>query len=215
MSESRLPPHPAQRVNRGKPLTFTFEGRLIQAYEGETVAAALYAAGVRIFSRSFKYHRPRGLLCVAGRCPNCLMEVDGIPNVRTCMEPARQGMRVRGQHAWPSLEHDLFACFDKLDRVLPVGFYYKTFIHPTWLWPTYEKVLRHLAGLGRLDITREPDGHGERIHLHADVAIVGGGPAGIAAALEAARVGVEALLIDDEPTLGGHLQWQLLPSDGK
>ena len=126
MSDGRLPPHPAQRVNRGKPITFSFEGRSIQAYEGETVAAALYAAGVRTFSRSFKYHRPRGLLCVAGRCPNCLMEVDGTPNVRTCIEPMRQGMRVRGQHAWPSLERDFFACFDKLDRVLPVGFYYKT-----------------------------------------------------------------------------------------
>ncbi|MGH7361762.1 MAG: (2Fe-2S)-binding protein, partial [Candidatus Methylomirabilales bacterium] len=142
MSDGRLPAHPSHRVNRGKPITFTFEGRPIQAYEGETVAVALYAAGVRTFSRSFKYHRPRGLLCVAGRCPNCLMEVDGTPNVRSCTEPARQGMRIRSQHAWPSLERDLFACFDKLDRVLPVGFYYKTFIHPTWLWPAYEKVLR-------------------------------------------------------------------------
>ncbi len=215
MSDPRLPSHPAQRVNRSKPITFAFEGRLIQAYEGETVAAALYAAGVRTFSRSFKYHRPRGLLCGAGRCPNCLMEVDGTPNVRTCIEPARRGMKVRGQHAWPSLERDLFACFDKLDRILPVGFYYKTFIHPTWLWPTYEKVLRHLAGLGRLDITREPEGHGEHVHLYTDLAIVGGGPAGIAAALEAARLGVEVLLIDDEPTLGGHLQWQLLLFDGE
>ncbi|MFQ5520101.1 MAG: 2Fe-2S iron-sulfur cluster-binding protein, partial [Candidatus Methylomirabilia bacterium] len=213
MTALRLPSHPAQRVNRGAPVTFTFGGRPIQAYEGETVAAALYAAGVRIFSRSFKYHRPRGLLCVAGRCPNCLMEVDGTPNVRTCVEPVRQGMTVRGQHAWPSLERDLFAGFDKLDRLLPVGFYYKTFIHPTWLWPTYEKVLRHLAGLGRLDTTREPEGHGEHLHLVTDLAVVGGGPAGIAAALEAARLGVEVLLIDDEPTLGGHLQWQLLPSE--
>lgn len=215
MSDPRLPAHPSQRVNRGKPITFTFEGRPIQAYEGETAAAALYAAGVRTFSRSFKYHRPRGLFCVAGRCPNCLMEVDGTPNVRSCTEPARQGMRIRSQHAWPSLERDLFACFDKLDRVLPVGFYYKTFIHPTWLWPTYEKVLRRLAGLGRLDITREPEDHGEHVHLHTDLAVVGGGPAGIAAALEAARLGVLVLLIDDEPTLGGHLQWQLLPSEGE
>jgi len=215
VSDPRLPPHPAQRVNRGKPITFTFEGRPIEAYDGETVAAALYAAGVRTFSRSFKYHRPRGLLCVAGRCPNCLMEVDGIPNVRTCVEPARQGMRVRGQHAWPSLEHDLLACFDLLGRVLPVGFYYKTFIHPTWLWPTYEKVLRHLAGLGRLDLTREREGRGERVHLFANLAVVGGGPAGIAAALEASRLGVEVLLIDDEPTLGGHLRWQLVPSAGE
>jgi sarcosine oxidase subunit alpha len=213
VSDPRLPPHSAQRVNRENPLTFTFEGQPIRAYAGETIAAALYAAGIRIFSRSFKYHRPRGLLCVAGRCPNCLMEVNGTPNVRTCLEPVREGMRVRGQHAWPSLERDVFAWFDKLDRLLPVGFYYKTFIHPTWLWPTYEKILRHLAGLGRLDITREPEGHGERVHIHTDLAVVGGGPAGIAAALEAGRLGVEVLLIDDQPTLGGHLQWYVVPSD--
>lgn len=215
MTDSRLPPHPAQRVNRSRPITFTFEGRSIPAYEGETVAAALYGAGVRIFSRSFKYHRPRGLLCVAGRCPNCLMEVDGTPNVRTCIEPVRPGMRVRGQHTWPSLERDVFAWFDKLHRVLPVGFYYKTFIHPTWLWPTYEKVLRRLASLGRLDIAHEPESDGEHLHLFTDLAVVGGGPSGIAAALEAARLGVEVLLIDDEPTLGGHLQWHMLPSEGE
>jgi sarcosine oxidase subunit alpha len=201
-------------VNRSKPITFTFEGRRIQAYEGETIGAALYAAGVRIFSRSFKYHRPRGLLCVGGRCANCLMQVDGAPNVRTCVEPAREGTTVRAQHAWPSLERDVFAVFDTLGALLPVGFYYKTFIHPTWLWPTYERVLRRLAGLGRLDISHEPHRHGEQVHLFTDLAVVGGGPAGMSAALEAARLGVEPLLIDDEPGLGGHLQWQLVPEDG-
>ena len=214
MSDGRLPPHPAQRIDRDRTITFTFEGRAIRAYEGDSVAAALYAAGVRTFSRSFKYHRPRGLLCVAGRCPNCLMQVDGVPNVRTCREPARQGMRVRGQHAWPSLERDVFACFDKLGRLLPVGFYYKTFIRPTRLWPLYERVLRGLAGLGRLDLTREMDGHGAHLNLFTDLAVVGGGPAGMAAALEAARLGVEVLLIDSEPRLGGHLQRQRLPPQG-
>ncbi len=214
MTDARRPPHPAQCVDRSRPITLTFEGRRIAAYEGESAGAALYAAGARIFSRSFKYHRPRGLLCVAGRCPNCLMEVDGVPNVRTCVEPARDGMRVRSQHAWPSLERDCFAWFDWLDRFLPVGFYYKTFIHPTWLWPTYERVLRHLAGLGRLDVRREPNWQGERVHLFVDLAVVGGGPAGIAAALEAARLGVEVVLVDDEPELGGHLRWTLLPDGG-
>lgn len=215
MSDRHLPSHPAQRVDRDQLLTFTYEGRRIQAYERETVGAALFASGVTTLSRSFKYHRPRGLFCMAGRCSNCLMEVDGTPNVRTCIEPAREGMKVRGQHAWPSVERDLLAWFDKLDRFLPVGFYYKTFIHPTWLWPTYERVLRRLAGLGRLDIEREPKSHAEHIHLHTDLAVVGGGPAGIAAALEAARLGVDVLLIDDQPTAGGHLQWQLLPAEDR
>src|SRR5438132_10871854 len=111
-----------------RPITFWFDGRPIAAYEGDSVAAALYASGVRIFSRSFKYHRPRGLLCCAGRCPNCLMNVDGSPNVRACVTPVREGLRVRHQNAWPSLERDALASIGLVERFLPVGFYYKTFI---------------------------------------------------------------------------------------
>src|SRR5947208_6554731 len=103
-------------------LTFTFDGRTIEAVAGQSIAAALYAAGVRIFSRSFKYHRPRGLLCMSGDCPNCLMNVDGRPNVRTCVEPVRQGQVVRGQNAWPGLTFDLRRVFDRLSAFLPVGF---------------------------------------------------------------------------------------------
>ena len=130
-----------------RPITFWFEGRPIAAYEGDSVAAALYASGVRIFSRSFKYHRPRGLLCCAGRCPNCLMNVDGSPNVRACVTPVREGMRVRHQNAWPSLERDALSALGLVERLLPVGFYYKTFLHPRALWPVYERVLKHAAGL--------------------------------------------------------------------
>src|SRR5437870_12222064 len=114
-------------------LTFTFDGRTIEAVAGQSIAAALYAAGIRIFTRSFKYHRPRGLFCVSGDCPNCLMQVDGRPNVRVCVEPARQGQVVRHQSAWPSLGFDVLRIFDKLDRFLPVGFYYKRFHKPRWL----------------------------------------------------------------------------------
>ena len=135
---------------------FTFAGRPISAFDGDTIGAALYAAGVRIFSRSFKYHRPLGLLCCAGRCPNCLVDVDGVPSVRACTEPVRGGMEVRPQHAWPSLEHDVFAVFDRLHWLLPVGFYYKTFIRPARLWPAYEWVLKHLAGLGRIRYPEPP-----------------------------------------------------------
>lgn len=214
MSDRRLPIHPAQRVDRSRSLTFTLDGKSVAAYHGETIAAALCAAGVQTLSRSFKYHRRRGLLCAAGRCPNCLMTVDGIPNVRTCVEPVRDGAVARSQHAWPSLENDVQGVLDSFDALLPVGFYYKTFMQPRWLWPTYEKVLRHLAGLGRLDPTLEPDGHSDVLHAHADVAVVGGGPAGMSAALEAARLGADVILIDEQPKLGGHLQWQLLASAG-
>ncbi len=214
MTSDRLPEHPAQRLDRSRAITLEFVGQRIPAYPGDTVASALYAAGVRIFSRSFKYHRPRGLLCCAGRCANCLMNVDGIPNVRTCTEPVRDGMRVRPQHAWPSLNWDILRLFDALDRLLPVGCYYKTFIHPAWLWPTYERVLRSLAGLGEIDITQEPPGDYDTQHLFTDLAVVGGGPAGMVAALEAAKAGLSVLLVDDQPALGGRLQVRLRPVEG-
>ncbi|MBI4531716.1 MAG: (2Fe-2S)-binding protein, partial [Candidatus Latescibacteria bacterium] len=138
---SRLPEHPSQRTDRSKRVTIFFEGRRIEACEGDTIASALSASGIRIFSRSFKYHRPRGLFCVNGRCPNCLMNVNGRPNVPTCVEPVADGMQIRHQNAYPSLDHDLLSIVDKLDRFLPVGFYYKTFIRPRWMWPVYEWVL--------------------------------------------------------------------------
>jgi sarcosine oxidase subunit alpha len=200
---TRLPAHPAQRIDRTRPVSFTFAGRAYTGLTGDTVASALYAAGVRIFSRSFKYHRPRGLLCCRGHCPSCLVNVDGIPSVRACTEPLREGQRVVAQHAWPSLERDALAVLDKLDFLFPVGFYYKTFIHPRRLWPTYERVLRTCAGLGRIAFPDEPAGDYERAHLFTDVAVVGGGAAGMAAALESARAGVRVVLVDDQPELGG------------
>src|SRR5262249_30419396 len=143
----RLGPHPAQQLDRTQTISFTFDGNPATGFHGDTVASALYAGGRRLFRRSFKYHRPRGLLCTHGRCPICLMTVDGTRNVRTCTEPIRAGMVVRSQHAWPSLDRDALVAFDTLAGWLPVGFYYKTFIHPTFAWPWYEHVLRHLAGL--------------------------------------------------------------------
>src|ERR1051325_7745945 len=101
MSDNRLPQQAHQVLNRNKRVTFEFDGQTVEGFEGETIASALYAAGVRIFSRSFKYQRPRGLLCCASACPNRLMDVDGTPNVRSCSEPVREGMKVTHQNAWP------------------------------------------------------------------------------------------------------------------
>ena len=170
------------------------------------MASAMYASGVRTFTRSFKYHRPRGLMCVSGSCPNCLMSVDGVPNVRTCMEPLREGMAVRHQNAWPSLKHDLLSILDRLDRLLPVGFYYKTFIRPRFVWRMVSPWIRRFAGLGKLDVDNPPGSHYEHVHQHADVAVVGGGPAGLSAAAEAGRAGLRVTLIDDQPSLGGYLR---------
>src|SRR5204862_4989638 len=117
MSVARTPlPHAGCLTSPDTPVRFHFEGRTITAWMGQTIAAALYAAGVRIFTRSFKYHRPRGLFCMTGDCPNCLMNVDGRPNVRTCVEPVREGQVVRHQNAWPSLAWDVLSIFDRFDR---------------------------------------------------------------------------------------------------
>jgi sarcosine oxidase subunit alpha len=206
MSASPLPPLPPGSLTKpGQSVTFTFEGRPITAVEGQSIGAALYAAGQRIFTRSFKYHRPRGLFCVAGDCPNCLMQVDGRPNVRTCIEPARPGQVVRHQNAWPGLGFDVLRVFDWLDRFLPVGFYYKRFHKPRWLWPVFERVVRHIAGLGRIDPHAQAQVEAEVEHLHAEVCVVGGGPAGLAAAARAAQAGADVLLFERQPRLGGHL----------
>jgi sarcosine oxidase subunit alpha len=209
MSHTATPSGPAGLyTDPGQPLTFSFEDRSIPAVAGQSIAAALYASGVRVFTRSFKYHRPRGLFCVAGDCPNCLMQVDGRPNVRACVEPARQGQVVRSQNAWPGLGFDLLRTFDRLDRFLPVGFYYKSFHRPRWLWPLFEHVVRHVAGLGSVDALDRPELETAVEHLHADVCVVGAGPAGLTAATEAAAAGANVLLLDREPRPGGHLLYR-------
>ncbi len=199
---ARLPGH---ADGDGREITIFFDGRPVAAREGDSVAAALYAAGTRIFTRSFKYHRPRGLLCGAGRCPNCLMNVDGAPNVRSCVTPARDGMQVRHQNAWPSLEIDALAVLGRMERLLPVGFYYKTFIHPRALWPVYERILRQVGGLGVIERGSRPEGYHHE-YRSTEVAVVGGGPAGMSAALAAAGTGCRVTLVEEEEALGGMLR---------
>lgn len=210
----RLAWNPALDLRSAGRLRFRFAGRWIDAYEGDTIASALYAAGVRTFSRSFKYHRPRGLLCAAGRCPNCLVNVDGVPHVRSCVTPAAEGMEVRPQRGWPSLEADVLRVIDRLAPLLPVGFYYKTFMRPRRLWPMYEEALRRLAGYGDLDHRHPPQGDYSKEYHYADVAVVGGGPAGLRAAAAAARAGAHVVLVDDQPALGGHLRYQVQSAGG-
>lgn len=188
-------------------ISFTFDGRRVQAFDGDTYGSALARARVDVISRSFKYHRPRGLLCCAGRCPNCMVTVDGVPNVRACVTRAVDGGTVSGQNAWPSVRRDLFGAFDRLDRILPVGFYYKTFIRPRAAWPVYEGVLRRLAGLGSVRRTPRQADHATKRHMFCDVAVIGGGPGGSVAALAAAQAGARVVLIDDQEQLGGHLAY--------
>ena len=193
-------------LSRAGTVTISFDGQPIEAFVGDTVASAVYGAGIRLFSRSFKYHRPRGLLCCTGSCPNCMVTVDGTPNVRACTTPVAPGMRVEPQNAFPSLEIDLLNTVDRLDRLLPVGFYYKTLIYPRSAWPLYETVLRHIAGLGKVDFTKKVPGRYVHRHLHPDVAVVGGGPAGLSAGIAAAEEGLRVVIVDDQPALGGQVR---------
>ena len=167
----------------------------------------------RVFSRSFKYHRPRGLLCCAAACPNCLVNVGGEPNVRACARAVEPGLQVRSQNAWPSLGFDLLSVLDRLHWLMPVGFYYKALHRPKALWLLARRVIRRVGGLGSIDVnaTHEPEFSSR--NLHVDVAVVGGGPAGIAAALAAASAGASVALIDDQPMLGGHLRFSRQPVD--
>ena len=200
----RLAPQPGEQIDRDRLLTFRFGESSMQGYEGDTVGSALYAAGLRTFSRSFKYHRNRGLLCCTGHCPNCMMSVDGVPNVRVCVEPLREGAHVQPQNVWGNLDLDVLSVTDKVGGPFtPVGFYYRTMIRPRRFWPLYEKVLRNLAGLGRVD---ERGGHSRRYdveHRRARVLVVGGGQAGRAAALAAATQGQGVVLVDEGARLRG------------
>ena len=148
---SRLAPQPGERIRRDRPVTFTFDSRPVTGYEGDTIVSALYAEGRRTFSRSFKYHRPRGELCGCGQCSNSLMQIGDRPGVRGCAELIRPGLAVAHQNARPGLDFDVMRATDVVGGPFtPPGFYYKTFIRPRRLWPLYEKVLRNLAGLGRV-----------------------------------------------------------------
>ena len=207
---TRLPAQPGERIDRTREVSFTFDGETVAAHAGDTIASALYAAGRRTFSRSFKYHRPRGLLCCAGQCPNCLVAVDGAPGVRACTEPVREGARVEHLNAWPGLERDAMAVIDRVGGPFtPPGFYYRTFIRPRRLWPLYERVLRHAAGLGRLPRTQpERAWRTEYRRRHADLLVVGGGIAGLNGAIAAAELGADVVLADEGPEPGGRLLWE-------
>jgi len=201
-NEIRMTNHPKLTIQRGNQVSFEFNGRRITAYEGETIATALYAAGVRIFSRSFKYHRPRGLFCLFGHCSHCMMRVDGVPNVRTCMEPVRSGMQVASQNAWPSLEFDLAALTGFLDFLVRPGFQYRRFIRPRWAYHIWEKFLRRMAGIGALSEDKNPAASKRRAAA-PEILVVGGGTAGLSAALHAAQTGSQVWLVERENVLGG------------
>ena len=212
----RLPPGPTCRVDFSRSLEFTFLGRPLTGFAGDTVASAMYAAGVRIFGRSLKYHRPRGLYSIDGESSNTLMAIDGVPNECAETTALRSGMSVHAQNVRGNPRTDRFGIINPFDWLMPAGFYYRLFHRPYRLWPLFQNGLRRMAGTGVLD-PRGNYASGTRAerYLNADVAVVGGGPAGMSAALAAAESGLRVCLFERRPWLGGHLAWRVREYEGE
>jgi len=191
------------QINPIQRLSLTYRGKKYQGVDGDTVATALYWNGVRIFSRSIKYHRPRGLYSLDGECSNTLMEIDGVPNMSAEKTILRDGMTVRPQNVLGSPEIDLMGFMDKLDWGMPAGFYYRTMHKPYRLWPLFQNLIRKAAGLGRIDPFFKMKGTYDELYLNTEVCVIGGGPAGISAALAAAESGLRVVLLEARPWLGG------------
>ncbi len=203
---SRLPVQPNEIIDRTRPLTFTWNGKKMRGFEGDTIASAILANGEHIFGRSLKYHRPRGVLTADFWDPNITVQIGDEPNVRAGHRRLEAGMRVTPQNVWPSLKFDVKAANGLVGRFLSAGFYYKTFMKPAKLWPAYEKVLARFAPGGQVDIDT-PHGYHDKRYTHPDVVVAGAGPAGLAAAIEAAKAGASVLLVEHEYEVGGHLRW--------
>ncbi len=198
------------RIDRARPLRFSFDGRVHHGAAGDTLASALLANGVHLVGRSFKYHRRRGILGAAAEEPNALVTVTrdaarSTPNLRATQVELFQGLRADSQNRWPSLDHDASAVANLLAPLLPAGFYYKTFKFPAWAWRRlYEPAIRAAAGLGRAPAHPDPDRYAQR-YAHCDVLVVGAGPAGLAAATLAAESGARVILCDEQAEMGGSL----------
>ncbi|GBL54952.1 glycine cleavage T protein [Pseudomonas citronellolis] len=193
-------------IDRTRPLRFSFDGRDYQGYEGDSIASALLGNGRWLLSRSFKYHRPRGPLTLAGQDANALVQLPDEPNVLADMHPAREGLAVEGQNFSGSLDNDRDAYLGKFSRFMPVGFYYRSFYKPKGMWKVWEPLIRKKAGLGVLDLGFKPQYY-DKAYLFVDLAVIGAGPAGLRAALDAANAGARVLLVEQQPVLGGSLNY--------
>lgn len=206
-------------IDRTQPLSFAFDGQAYSGFAGDTLASALIANGVKLVGRSFKYHRPRGILTAGSDEPNALVELrTGArrePNTRATTAELYDGLVAASQNRWPSLAFDIGAVNDKLARFLVAGFYYKTFMWPAKFWELlYEPLIRRAAGLGRAAGAEDPD-HYEKAFAHCDVLVIGGGPAGLMAALAAGRAGARVILADEDFRLGGRLLAERYEIDGR
>ncbi len=196
-------------IDRGRTVGFAFDGQRYEGHPGDTLASALLANGVRLVARSFKYHRPRGIFTAGPEEPNALVRILGggtsEPNARATMVELRDGLQAESQNRWPSLACDLQAASGLFAPLFPAGFYYKTFMAPRGRWMFYERFIRKAAGIGIAPREPDPDTY-EKSHAHCDVLVVGGGPAGLAAALAAGRTGARVVLAEETAAFGGQLK---------
>ena len=211
----RLEQLPTLRIDPSVRCVLHYDGKSYTGVSGDTVATALYANGVRIFGRSLKYHRPRGLYSLDGECSNTCMAVDGIPNVRAENTLAKDGMHVAAQNVRGSATFDWMSFLDKLDWLMPAGFYYRTLHKPAWMWPFAMKQVRKLAGLGKISPDFEMKGRYAEIYPTADVCVIGGGAAGMSAALAAAESGLRVILLEARPWLGGCFDYRVSSYNGE
>lgn len=204
-------------IDRNTTLNFTFDGRKYTGHAGDTLASALLANGVRLMGRSFKYHRPRGPLSAGSEEPNALVELRSgarqEPNTRATTAELFEGLSARSQNRWPALAFDAMAINDRFSNFLTAGFYYKTFMWPKAFWEkVYEPIIRKAAGLGSLSMAEDPDVY-DKGFRHCDLLIIGGGPAGLMAALTAGRAGSDVILADEDFEMGGRLNAETFALD--
>ena len=205
-------------VDRRQRLTFEFDSKRYSGYAGDTLASALLAADVKLVGRSFKYHRPRGILTAGSEEPNALVELRAgsrrEANTRATVAELFNGLEAHSQNRWPSLAFDVGAINSLLSPLFVAGFYYKTFMWPAALWEKlYEPAIRRAAGLGRASAQCDPDTY-EKVHAFCDVLVIGGGSAGLSAALSAGRSGARVILCDEDFVLGGRLNGDRREIDG-
>ncbi|WP_420005612.1 sarcosine oxidase subunit alpha family protein [Arenibacterium sp. LLYu02] len=206
-------------VSGNRTVNFFFNGKAYMGLEGDTLASALLANGVHLVGRSFKYHRPRGILTAGSEEPNALVTVGQgggtDPNIRATQQELFEGLAAKSQNCWPSVERDVMAVNDLAAPFLGAGFYYKTFMWPAPLWEKlYEPIIRRAAGLGALSGAANKDAY-EKAFAFCDLLVIGSGPAGLMAALTAARAGADVILAEEDSRMGGRLLAEVEEIDGK
>jgi sarcosine oxidase subunit alpha len=203
---NRLPN--SSRINTSKIINFTFNGKPYQGFAGDSLASALLANGVNVVGRSFKYARPRGIVGHGVEEPNGIIQLGSgagtVPNLKVTQIELYEGLEASSVNGWPSVNYDVMSWIGAFGRLMPPGFYYKTFMYPQKLWMTYEHFIRKAAGLGKSPLEDDPDSY-DTINQHCDVLVVGAGPSGLMAALEAGLTGARVIIADEQSEFGGTL----------